>query len=318
MPSLELNCLKIEAAMAKQGRTGAKKDSMVTSNLIMNSKENTQLSIKLASLEIQQRKEMAKWEREKNKLILPSLQTNCGRVSLTPPSSPTSSTLPSPVLRRRKSDVLAGIATSSRAEESLVILKERSRGNPNISTGSDNAGLRRCKSSQNIRLSVSPQPPAGSLVSTSPKLLQRRSTMGQACLYNEGATRSSIDTGRRFSADVVPSIRVEDSTEMLSEKVKKFNEGLKKFCSEANHDKCKETDTNSTDEDQIPNEELSIISRPITHRWKSLPSIFPLPDDGGKSNENMTFYEDMKRCKYLRIPDCPALTIEQIFNKDTK
>lgn len=304
-------------AMAKQGRTGGKKDSMVTNNLIMNSKENTQLSIKLASLEIQQRKEMAKWEREKNKLTLPSLKANCGRVSLTPPSSPTSSTLPSPVLRRRKSDVPAGIATSSRTEESLVVSKERSRGNQNMSICSDNVGLRRCKSSQNIRLSVSPQPPR-SVGPTSPKLLQRRSTVDQACLFNEGATRRCIDTGRRFSADVVPAIRIEDSAEVLSEKVKKFNEGLKKFCSEANHSKCKETDTNSADEDQIPNEELSITSRPITHRWKSLPSIFPLPDDGQKSNENMTFYEDMKRCKYLRIPDCPALTIEQIFNKDTK
>ena len=179
-------------AMAKQGRTGGKKDSKVTNNLIMNSKENTQLSTKLASLEIQQRKEMAKWEREKNKLTLPSLKANCGRVSLTPPSSPTSSTLPSPVLRRRKSDVPAGIATSSRTEESLVVSKERSRGNQNMSICSDNVGLRRCKSSQNIRLSVSPQPPR-SVGPTSPKLLQRRSTVGQACLFNEGATRSCID-----------------------------------------------------------------------------------------------------------------------------
>ena len=141
--------------------------------------------------------------------------------------------------------------------------------------------------------------------------------MGQVCVNYEGRQPKHIDTGRRFSAGVIPSIRIEDNSERLNEKVKKFNESLQKLKKESNQSK-EEPDTNSDEDVQPLNEELSILPRPIAHRWKSLPSLFPTPGSGEKSVENMTFYEDMKRCRYLRIPDSPALSIEQIFHQDAK
>ena len=297
--------------MAKQGTTGSKKDRLITNNLIINSKENTKLNTKLASLEIQQRKEMARWEREKNKLSLPSLKANCRGISLTPPPSPTTSPLPSPVMSRRKSDTPGITRDASRT------IIEHPSGNDRINIGSGSVGLRRSKSSQNIRLSVSPHPPCG-LGSASPKLLHRRSTMGQVCVNHEGRQPSHIDIGRRFSAGVIPSIRIEDNSERLNEKVKKFNESLKKLKNEGHQSKEKADDTNSDEDEQTPNDVLSILPRPIAHRWKSLPSLFPTPGSGEKSTENMTFYEDMKRCRYLRIPDSPALSMEQIFKQDVK
>lgn len=286
--------------MARQGTIGGKKDRLLTNNLIINSKENTQLSAKLASLEIQQRKEMVRWEREKKQLTLPSIKPNCERISLTPPPSPTTSPFPSPVLQRRGSDILAA-APAARSHLSTGI-------------GSDVVGLRRSKSSQNIRLSAGPQPPRG-VGSASPKLLHRRSTTGQVSLHDEGQMPKQTDAGRRFSAGVVPSIRVEDSSETLNEKVKKFNESLHKFSKGTDQDV---NDANAAVDDRPPSEELLIPQRTLAHRWKSLPSIFPVSVCEEKSSEEMTFFEDMKRCRYLRIPDLPALSIEQIFDNEKK
>jgi len=296
--------------MARQGMVGGKRDRLLTNNLIINGKENTQLSTKLASLEIQQRKEMARWEREKNKLSLPSIKTNCERVSLTPPPSPAASPIPSPVLRRRRSDM--PITTAARSGESVSKV-ERPRGSDQISFRNDVIGLRRSKSSQNIRLSEGPQPSRGP-VSASPKILNKRTTMDQASLHGEENASRQSSTERRFSAGVVPSIRVEDSSETLNEKVKKFNESLQKGSKEAKQVQVK-TNTHPAEDDRPTADELSIPPRPLAHRWKSLPSIFPVSVSDEKSSEEMTFYEDMKRCRYLRIPDLPALSIEQIFDK---
>ena len=288
---------------------GGKKHRILTNNLIINDKESVQLSTKLASLDIQQRKEMTRWEREKNKLSLPSIKTapQCERISLTPPPSPTTSPLPSSVLRRRGSENLATLA-KVRSEMSAG-KNESPRGNDQFSLGSDVNGLRRSKSSQNLRLSMSPQPPA------SPRVLPRRCTMGQVRLHRDGKTPILTDAGRRFSAGVIPSIQVEDSSEILDEKVKKFNESLLKFTKEAKQGK---NITIPSEDDLPPTEELLTPQRPLAHRWKSLPSILQATFKDENSSGEMTFCEDMKRCRYLRIPDKPALSIEEIFDKDPK
>ena len=299
--------------MARQP-VGGKKHRILTNNLMINDKESVQLSTKLASLDIQQRKEMTRWEREKNKLSLPSIKTapQCERISLTPPSSPNTSPLPSPALRRRGSENLATLA-KARSEMSAG-KTESPRGNNQFSFDSDVNGLRRSKSSQNLRSSMSPQPPRGA-GSASPRVLPRRCTMGQVRLYRDGKTPILTDAGRRFSAGVIPSIQVEDSSEILDEKVKKFNESLLKFTKEANQGK---NITSPSEDDLPPTEELLAPQRPLAHRWKSLPSILQATFKDENSSGEMTFCEDMKRCRYLRIPDKPALSIDEIFDKDPK
>lgn len=300
--------------MARKGGIGGKKDRLCINNVIANGKEDLQLSSKLANLELQKHKEMVRWDTEKNKLTLPSLKTN-GGISFTPPPSPTISPTRSPVVQRRRSDLLTTDAVA------------RLHGTKQMIVGTDVAGLRRSKSSQNIRLSMGPTPPPSpvcrSLGAVSPRLLHRRSTISQSILHDEGNALKEANMGRRFSAGVVPSIRVEESAESLNEKVKKFNESLQKFNKEASKSK---SDT-KTDEDDTPctdeptdehSDELLIPPRPVKHRWKSLPNIFPMLSSDEKSPEEMTFYEDMKRCRYLRIPDLPTLSIEQIFDNNSK
>lgn len=298
--------------MARKGVTGGKKDRLFINNVIANGKENLQLRSKLANLELQQHKEMVRWETEKNKLSFPSLKAN-GGISLTPPSSPTTCTSPmrSPVMQRRRSDLLA---TETAA---------RPHGKSQMIVGTDGVSLRRSKSSQNIRMSVGPTPPPSPVPcrspgAASPRLLHRRSTIAQGFLHNGVNALKQANTGRRFSAGVVPSIHVEEGAESLNEKVKKFNESLQKFSKGTNETK---TNTNSVEDDPPPADELLIPPRSVAHRWKSLPNIFSMPGmacSDGKSPEEMTFHEDMKRCRYLRIPDVPALSIEQIFDKDSK
>ena len=289
--------------MAKKGGIGGRKDRLFVNNVIANEKENLQLNSKLANLDLQKYKEMVRLETEKNKLSLPSLKTN-GGIPLTPPPSPTTSPTRSPTVQRRRSDLLA-VEIPVRPHSQMII-------------GTEGVCLRRSKSSQNIRLSVGPKPPPSPVCRSpgaiSPRLLHRRSTISQSLLRDEEiALRQAADAGRRFSAGVVPSIRVEESAESLNEKVRKFNESLQKLSKEANQSK---NNTSLVEDDPPPTEELLIPPRAIAHRWKSLPSIFPMPGD--KSSEDMTFYEDMKRCRYLRMPDVPALSIEQIFDKDSK
>ena len=300
--------------MARKGGIGGKKDRLFINNVIANGKEDLQLSSKLANLELQKHKEMMRWDTEKNKLTLPSLKTN-GGISFTPPPSPTISPTRSPGVPRRRSDFMITEAVG------------RLHGNKQMIVGTDVVGLRRSKSSQNIRLSMVPTPPPPPICrspgAVSPRLLHRRSTISQSLLHDEGSALKEANMGRRFSAGVVPSIRVEESAESLNEKVKKFNEGLQKFNKEAikskGNTKTDEDDTPSSDEPTDEHsDELLIPLRPVAQRWKSLPNIFPMLSSDEKSPEEMTFYEDMKRCRYLRIPDLPTLSIEQIFDKNSK
>ena len=276
------------------------------------SQDDFQLSSKLANLELQKHKEMARLETEKNKLSLPSLRKN-GGISLTPPSSPTFSPTRSPLVQRRKSDVLVTNVAAARLQcKSQTIVDTNA------------VGLRRSKSSQNIRINVDPKPPSSPVCrspgAASPRLLNRRTTIAQAFLHEEANALRQANAGRRFSAGVVPSIRVEESAESLNEKVKKFNESLKKYSKKANTNAVKElNDSKPIDEPaEESSDELLIPPRPVAHRWKSLPNIFPILGSHEKTSEEMTFYEDVKRCRYLRIPDLPALSIDQIFDKDSK
>jgi len=290
--------------MAKKGGIGGKKDRLFINNVVANGKEDFQLSSKLANLELQKHKEMSRLETEKNKLSLPSLRKN-GGISLTPPPSPTISPTRGPLVQRRKSDVLATDVATARHQ-----CKSQTTVDTNV------VGLRRSKSSKDIRINVGLKPPPSPLCrspgAASPRLLNRRCTIAQAFLYQEANTLRQGNTGRRFSAGVVPSIRVEESPESLNEKVKKFNECLKKYSKKSN------SNTPIVKPIEEPSDELLIPPRPVAHRWKSLPNIFPILGSQEKTPEEMTFYEDMKRCRYLRIPDVPALSIDQIFDKDSK
>lgn len=300
--------------MARKGGIGGKKDRIFITNVVANGKEDFQLNSKLANLEVQKHKEMARLETEKNKLILPSLRKN-GGISLTPPSSPTTSPTRSPLAQRRKSDVLVTDVAAARLQCKSQTMAD-----------TDVVGLRRSKSSQNVRINVGPKPPPSPVCrspgAASPRLLNRRSTIAQTFLFAEeaNALRQANDTGRRFSAGVVPSIRVEESAGSLSEKVKKFNESLKRYSKKSNTNAVEQLDDSPPIDEPTkePSDELSIPSRPVAHRWKSLPNIFPILGSQEKTSEEMTFYEDMKRCRYLRIPEPPPLSIDQIFDRDSK
>lgn len=298
--------------MARKGGIGGKKDRLFINNVAANGKEDFQLNSKLANLEVQKHKEMARWEIEKSKLSLPSLRKN-GGISLTPPSSPTISPTRSPLVQRRKSDVLITDVAAARFQ-----CKSQTMANTDV------VGLRRSKSSQNIRINVGPKPPPSPVCrspgAASPRLLNRRSTIAQTFLYEEADVLRQTNMGRRFSAGVVPSIRVEESAESLNEKVKKFNESLKRYSKTTNTNAVEQLhDSPPIDEPtKEPSDELLIPSRPVAHRWKSLPCIFPILGSQEKTSEEMTFYEDVKRCRYLRIPEPPALSIDQIFDRDSK
>lgn len=300
--------------MAKKGGIGGKKDRLFINNVVANGKEDFQLSSKLANLELQKHKEISRLETEKNKLSLPSLRKN-GGISLTPPPSPTISPTRSPLVQCRKSDVLATCTDVATARHQC---KSQTTVDTNV------AGLRRSKSSKDIRINVGLKPPPSPLCrspgAASPRLLNRRSTIAQAFLYQEANTLRQGNTGRRFSAGVVPSIRVEESAESLNERVKKFNECLKKYSKKSNSNAVEELDDSPPIDKptEEPSDELLIPPRPVAHRWKSLPNIFPILGSQEKTPEEITFYEDMKRCRYLRIPDVPALSIDQIFDKDSK
>ena len=298
--------------MARKGGIGGKKERLFINNVVANGKEDFQLSSKLANLELQKHKEMTRWETKKNKLSLPRLRKNEG-ISLTPPSSPTISPTRSPLVQRRKSDVLVTDVAAARLH-----CKSQMMGDTDV------VGLRRSKSSQNIRINVGPKPPPSQICrspgAASPRLLNRRSTIAQAFLYEEANALRQANTGRRFSAGVVPSIRVEESPESLNEKVKKFNESLKKYSKKGDTNAVKMLDDSPPIDEptEEPSDDLSIPPRPVAHRWKSLPNIFPILGSQEKTSEEMTFYEDVKRCRYLRIPESPALSIDQIFDRDSK
>jgi len=298
--------------MARKGGIGGKKDRLFINNVVANGKEDFQLSSKLANLELQKHKEMVRLQTEKNKLSLPSLRKN-GGISLTPPSSPTFPPPRSPLIQRRKSDVLVTDVVAARLQCKSQTMVD-----------TDVVGLRRSKSSQNIRVNVGPKPPPSPICrspgAASPRLLNRRSTFAQTFLYEEATALRQANAERRFSAGVVPSIRVEESAESLNEKVKKFNESLKKYSKKTNKYEVEELDDSPPigEPTEEPFDELSIPSRPVAHRWKSLPNILPILGSQGKTSEEMTFYEDVKRCRYLRIPESPALSIDQIFDRDSK
>ncbi|PFX21446.1 hypothetical protein AWC38_SpisGene14047 [Stylophora pistillata] len=263
--------------MAK--KIGSRKDRLVN-NIIANEKEDNLLNSKLAALDLQKQREMVRWEAEKNKLSLPSLKAN-GRISLTPPSSPNTSPTRSPVLQRRRSDLIAS-ETALRPHNQMIIISE-------------GVCLRRSKSSQDIRLSVDLKPPpspvCGRPGAVSPRLLHRRSTIARSRLNDEEIALRQASAGRRFSAGIVPSIHVEESAESLHEKVKRFNESLQKASKESNRS---ENSTSSIEDDSLPSGDLLVPLKPVAFRSKSLPNIFPMP--GEKLHEDMTFYEDMKRC----------------------
>ena len=298
--------------MARKGGIGGKKDRLLINNVVANDKEDFQLNSKLANLEVQKHKEMARWEIEKSKLSLPSLRKNEG-ISLTPPSSPTISPTRSPLVQRRKSDVLVTDVAAARLQCKSLTMAH-----------TDVVGLRRSKSSQNIRINVGPKPPPSPVCrspgAASPRLLNRRSTYAETFLYEDANALRQVDTGRRFSAGIVPSIRVEESAESLNEKVKKFNESLKRYSTKTNTNAVEQLDDSPPidEPNKEPSDVLLIPSRPVAHRWKSLPCIFPILSSQEKTSEEMTFYEDVKRCRYLRIPEPPPLSIDQIFDRDSK
>ena len=319
--------------MLRQGVSSDKKPrgNSATDSVDQNASE--QLNIKHVGIEFKKTKgfvHLASDSRRlvySSKLALPRIKYN-SEITPTPPPSPIPSTRPSPTVARRKRDRLA---TSRRVSDLMVShCQQASDIEYDYMTAETSTGrkLRRSRSHQNIRGTDPIEQPtvlrsrgAGPV---SPRLLHRRSTIDQGCLRSKADISGPWRCGsgrRRFSAGVVPSIRVEETQESLREKVKKFSESLEKFRTETIESN--KNDDLIQDDRGSPDEEM-FLPKPATHyRSRSLPNIFPALSRGSDmesetSRQGTSFGEDMKLCRYLRIPDMAALTIEQIFEKSSK
>ena len=302
--------------MAKQaGTLRGIKDRLPTDNLIKNDRETALLCAKLAALDNQQRKEIARWEKEKNQVRLPSIKTSAnhrGRGSRTPHSS-LNAKLASPSLQRcsgNESQATVFVESTS-SFASIAKSVQFPRGDELLSFDSNATGLRRSKSFQDIKLSVSTQPPRR-LGSSNSGYPLRRSI----------ATRAQIRSHNHISKSQlepcsIPSIQVEDrsdKTDILNEKVKRFNESLQNFISKG----CQPKRTSEPSvEIPTPNDDLLIPRRPaLGHRWKSLPSFFQDSTGDGTSVKEVSSCDDLKRCRYLRTPDTNPVSVEEIFNNN--
>lgn len=302
--------------MAKQaGTLRGIKDRLPTDNLIKNDRETALLCAKLAALDNQQRKEIARWEKEKNQVRLPSIKTSAnhrGRGSRTPHSL-LNAKLASPSLQRcsgNESQATVFVESTS-SFASIAKSVEFPRGDELLSFDSNATGLRRSKSFQDIKLSVSTQPPRR-LGSSNSGYPLRRSI----------ATRAQIRSHNHISKSQlepcsIPSIQVEDrsdKTDILNEKVKRFNESLQNFISKG----CQPKRTSEPSvEIPTPNDDLLIPRRPaLGHRWKSLPSFFQDFTGDGTSVKEVSSCDDLKRCRYLRTPDTNPVSVEEIFNNN--
>lgn len=300
--------------MAKQaGTLRGIKDRLPTDNLIKNDRETALLCAKLAALDNQQRKEIARWEKEKNQVRLPSIKTSAnhrGRGSRTPHSS-LNAKLASPSLQRcsgNESQATVFVESTS-SFASIAKSVEFPRGDELLSFDSNATGLRRSKSFQDIKLSVSTQPPRR-LGSSNSGYPLRRSI----------ATRAQIRSHNHISKSQlepcsIPSIQVEDrsdKTDILNEKVKRFNESLQNFISKG----CQPKRTSEPSvEIPTPTDDLLIPRRPaLGHRWKSLPSLFQDSTSDGTSVKEVPSCDDLKRCRYLRTPDTTPVSVEEIFD----
>lgn len=301
--------------MAKQaGTLRGIKERLSTDNLIKNDREAALLCAKLANLDNQQRKEIARWEKEKNQVRLPRIKTSAnhrGRGSRAPYSSPNSK-LPSPLLQRwsgSESLAAAVFVESTSSFASIAKSVEFPRGDEIFSFDSNASGLRRSKSFQDIKLSVGTQPPRRLGSSNTGYPFSRSIT-------TRGQIRSQDHMSKsRLVPDSIPSIQIEDRSDILNEKVKQFNESLKNFTSKG----CQSKGTREpSDEIPTPTDELLIPRRPILgHRWKSLPSFFQDSASDGKSVKEIPSLDDLKRCRYLRTPDTHPVSVEEIFNNNT-
>ena len=246
---------------------------------------------------------------------MPSIKTSAnhhGRGSRTPHSS-LNAKLASPSLQPcsgNESQATVFVESTS-SFASIAKSVEFPRGDELLSFDSNATGLRRSKSFQDIKLSVSTQPPRR-LGSSNSGYPLRRSI----------ATRAQIRSHNHISKpqlepSSMPSIQVEDrsdKTDILNEKVKRFNESLQNFISKGfEHKKSR----GPFEEIPTPTDDLLIPRRPeLGHRWKSLPSLFQDSTSDGTSVKEVPSCDDLKRCRYLRTPDTDPVSVEEIFNNN--
>lgn len=301
--------------MAKQaGTLRGIKDRLSTNNLIKNDRETALLCAKLAALENQQRKEIARWEKEKNQVRLPSIKTSAnhrGRGSRTPHPS-LNAKLASPSLQRcsgNESQATVFVESTS-SFASIAKSVEFPRGDELLTFDSNATGLRRSKSFQDIKLSVSTQPPPRLGSSNTGYPLRRSITTRAQIRSHNHVSKPQLEPGRSM-----PSIQVEDrsdKTDILNEKVKRFNESLQNFISKGCEHK---RSRGPFEEIPTPTDDLLIPRRPeLGHRWKSLPSLFQDSTSDGTSVKDVPSCDDLKRCRYLRTPDTNPVSVEEIFN----
>ena len=301
---------KSDKLMANQDKFGGIRDRLSSDNLVKNDRESALLHAKLANLDDQQRKEIARWEREKNQVRLPIITTlaNRERTSLTPPSSPTAK-VSSPVFQHSRVgdiDILASAVNGTKPAATVGKTVEFPHRDKIFTFDSVANCFQKSKSFQSIRLNVSQQSPRG-LRSASPAGLHSRSTVGQVRSRNS-------ETNSLPKPESMPSIQVEDRAVILNAKVKKFNENVQIFTSKANQGR---TTMQPSEDPPASAHELLIPQRPtIAHRWKSLPTLFQAAVSDGKSPDKIPSCDDMKQCRYLRTPNVPTLSIEEVFDKD--
>ena len=267
----------------------------------VNAKEKAQ---KLLTLEMRRHSiELARFQSQRfntqGGLRLPSLASNSNSAGLLPSplASPNKSTVLSPGTVRRQRSIPSPRRTGVEADFSRT--RPHSSGSAGRPTSCTITALNNAI--------------------VSPKLLRRRQTASHVA---GGAAASSDPKNSRFSwrrcsEGVVPAIEISESQESLQERVQKFNQTLAKSAAKLQRNTHDEDGRGSDVETRETSDDLLTAPRPAIGRSRSLPSLIPVLGNFDLKNESaepLTFYEDLKRCRYLRMPDSPKpLTVEQIF-----
>ena len=254
---------------------------------------------------------------------LPRLTSNGGLLVVpSPPPSRAGLTAKSPRLERRR--------TSDLGLQGARMEAEQPRNQTNLSSLSplelgEQSGMTGYSPRQTRPqgLSSQPQKPEKALgTRLSPRLLRRRPTAGSVAPGKIGgeSLNSTFPTRRRQSEGIVPIIHVHEGQENLQERVRKFNESLEQSSAKLRKSpSAVEVRLDDDEQPETPDDMLTTPRLPI-HRSRSLPSLLPVLNSTELkegSGEPLSFHEDLKRCRYLRIPGSPKpLTVEEIFQKN--
>lgn len=304
-----------------------------------NARASKRLTVELKTLENQKQREMVKLHnakfRMKTAISMPSLHAGqdnggCfhGLISPRAPSSLPVSPIASPrIPRRRHSEVMTPSTRSLQFKCQPLANQSNDFNNNRLSRASSEGKLDDTQEKESVftmkeinYAGVSPRPFRRSLSD-----ITRVSNPGMPLKGQELFTMKNrapktpllASRARKLSA---PLIAIDENRDNLDQRIKKFHESFLSYKREkdAEDEVFDEGGTEDADfSDSVPT--LPDI-KPNTSRTNSLPGLVPR-----LSLANLTLnssvgdddsVENLKKCRYLRIPDASELTVAEIFSQE--